>query len=143
VIVVDANILLYAYDADAARHADARRWLEHAIAGPEWIGIPWLALWAFVRITTNHRVNVAPLAVADAFEIIRTLLAHPNVNLIEPGARHAEILERLATTYQVTGPLVTDAVLAALALEYGATLASTDRGFARFTELHWVNPLAA
>ena len=142
-ILLDANILLHAYDADAAHHGAARKWLEKAVSGPESVGIPWLVLWAFVRISTNLRVNVAPLPVSDAFQIVRSLLAHPNVNVIEPGARHAEILERLSTTYQVSGPMLTDALLAALALEHGATFVSTDRGFARFTELRWVNPLAA
>ena len=142
-IVLDANVLLYAYDADASHHAAARKWLEQAVAGPESIGIPWLGLWAFVRVSTNSRLHAAPLAVTDAFQIVRTFLAHPNVNVVEPGPRHAEILERLTATYQATGPLLTDAALAAIALEQGATLASADRGFARFTELHWVNPLAA
>jgi len=79
--------------------------------------------------------------VSDSFQIVRTLVAQPKARLVEPGGRHAEILERLAVENQAAGALLADAVLAALAVEQGATLASTDRGFARFAELAWVNPL--
>ena len=82
-----------------------------------------------------------PLAPREAFAIIRQLTAQPRVTIVEPGPRHAEILEAIVIDGQVSGPLVTDAVLAALALEQGATLASTDRGFARFKRLQWTNPL--
>lgn len=139
--ILDANVLLYAYNADAPQHARCRRWLEALFAGPEWIGIPWLTLWAFVRIATNPRLSPTPLPVSDAFQIIRTLLAQPRARIVEPGGRHAQILERLAVENQAAGALLTDAVLAALAVEHGATLASTDRGFARFAEVAWVNPL--
>jgi toxin-antitoxin system PIN domain toxin len=141
VTILDANILIYAYNADAPQHAQCRRWLEELFAGPEWIGLPWLTLWAFVRIATNPRLSPTPLPVSDAFQIIRTLLAQPRARLVEPGGRHAQILEKLAVDNQAAGALLTDAELAALAVEHGATLASTDRGFARFAELGWVNPL--
>ena len=139
--ILDANILIYAYNADAPQHAQCRRWLEGLFAGPEWIGIPWLTLWAFVRIATNPRLSPTPLPTPDAFQIVRTLLAHPRARIVEPGGRHTQILERLAVENQAAGALLTDAVLAALAVEHGGTLASTDRGFARFTEIDWVNPL--
>jgi toxin-antitoxin system PIN domain toxin len=140
VTILDANILLYAYNADAARHVQTRRWLEGVFANAEWIGLPWLTLWAFVRISTNPRLSPKPLPAREAFRIVRTLLAQPKVTVVEPGPRHAEILERLVIENQATGPLLTDAVLAALAVEHGGTLASTDRGFARFRGLRWVNP---
>jgi uncharacterized protein len=82
-----------------------------------------------------------PVAVPQAFEIIRRITAQPRVTIVEPGPRHAEILQVIAVENQISGPLMTDAVLAALAVEHGATLASTDRGFARFKRLQWVNPL--
>jgi uncharacterized protein len=141
VTILDANLLLYAYNADAPQHPRARPWLEKLFASPEWVGIPWLTLWAFVRISTNPRLTPAPLPAREAFRIVRTLLAQPRVTVLEPGPRHAEILERMAVENQATGPLVTDAVLAALAIEHGGTLASADRGFARFEKLRWINPL--
>jgi toxin-antitoxin system PIN domain toxin len=141
VTILDASILLYAYNADAPQHKSSRRWLENLYASPDWIGLPWLTLWAFIRISTNPRLSPIPLPAAEAFQIVRMLLAQPNSTVVEPGPRHAGILERLVEDHQATGPLLTDAVLAALAVEHGATLASTDRGFARFQELHWVNPL--
>ena len=120
---------------------EPRRWLEGFCETPERIGIPWLTLWAFVRISTNPRLSPAPLPAREAFQIVHTLLAQPKVTLVEPGRRHAEILERLVVKNRITGPLVTDAVLAALCVEHGSTLASTDRGFARFAGLRWINPL--
>jgi toxin-antitoxin system PIN domain toxin len=141
VTILDANILLYRYDAGAPQHGTTRRWLDTLLATPDWIGIPWVSMWAFLRISTNTRLARHPPSAHDSFEILRDLLAQPRVMIVEPGPRHAEILEMVMTENQVSGPLVTDAVLAAIALEQGATLASTDRGFARFKQLDWVNPL--
>jgi toxin-antitoxin system PIN domain toxin len=141
VTILDANILLYRYDADVAEHVATRRWLDTLLAGSDWIGVPWLSLWAFLRVSTNIRLARQPLAPEEAFEILDELMAQPRVVIVEPGPKHAEILKRVVAENRVTGPLVTDAVLAAIALEQGATLASTDRGFARFKGLRWVNPL--
>ena len=141
-ILLDANVLLYAYNADAPEHAQARRWLEDLLAGPERVGIAWLTVWAFVRISTNARIMPVPLHLRDAFGIIRELLQVPRVAIVHPGARHVEHLERVATEGQATGPRFTDAALAALAIEHGATLASTDRDFTRFPGLRWVNPVS-
>jgi hypothetical protein len=142
VTLVDANILLYAYNADAPEHAPSAAWLERALAGPETIALPLLVVWAFLRLSTNPRVWPSPKTAAEAFGIMKELLALPGVVLLQPGSRHIEILEALVTTYKATGPLMTDAVLAAMALESGATLASTDRDFSRFENLRWINPLA-
>src|SRR5262249_48261145 len=98
-------------------------------------------IWAFVRLTTNPRVWPNPLPPDDAFSIVRQWLAEPNVVTLHPGPRHLEILQRLVVADQSAGRRVTDAVLAALALESGAKLASTDHVFRRFTDLGWVNPL--
>ena len=140
-IILDANLLLYGFNADSPQHAASRKWLEERLSGGEWIGIPWVTLWAFVRISTNPRLTPVPLRAEEAFAIVRKILAVPSVTVLTPGPRHAEILEKLVVDNQAVGPLVTDAVLAALAVEQGATLATTDRGFARFRGLRWLNPL--
>jgi toxin-antitoxin system PIN domain toxin len=140
VIILDANILVYAHNADAPEHARARRWLEELFARPEQVGLPWPTLWAYLRILTNRRLPSAVPAPL-AFQAIRNMLARPRATTVEPGPRHAAILEEMVVEGQAAGPLITDAVLAALAIEHGATLASTDRDFARFTGLRWINPL--
>jgi uncharacterized protein len=139
--VIDANLLLYAYNADAPQHAAAAKWLDNLLNSRESIGLPWLTLWAFLRIATNPRVWPNPMPAHAAFEIVRTWLAQAGVILLHPGPRHAEILEQLVTRDRAAASLVTDAALAAIALEYGATLASTDRDFSRFPDLRWLNPL--
>jgi toxin-antitoxin system PIN domain toxin len=142
VTILDANILLYAYDAEAPHHTRLRRYLEELFSKGESIGIPWISAWAFIRISTNPRLTVTPFSTAKAFQIVGELLAESNVNIVEPGPRHFGILEKLCAKHRVIGPPLTDAVLAALALEHGASLASTDRGFARFTEVKWIDPMA-
>jgi len=142
VTLLDANILIYAYNADAPENPQMRQWLSELFSSPGQIGVPWLVLWAFIRVVTNPRVSPAAKPAAEAFRIVRTLLEHSKVVVIEPGPRHAGILEQLIIDYKISGPLFTDAALAALAIEYGATLASTDRDFSRFPNLRWVNPLS-
>jgi len=142
VTLLDANILLYAYNADAPEHTASAAWLERALASSELIALPLLVVWAFLRLSTNPRVWPNPKTAAEAFGIMKELLALPGVELLQPGARHIEILEALVAKYKATGPLMTDAVLAAMAMESGATLASTDRDFSRFEDLRWINPLA-
>lgn len=140
--ILDINILLYAHDPESPQHLAARAWLDNLIVSPEVIGLPWLTIWGFVRISTNQRIRPHPKAAADAFQRVREWLAQPGVILVQPGARHLELLERLVIEGQAAGPLLTDAALAALALENGASLASTDRDFSRFPGLRWINPLA-
>jgi uncharacterized protein len=139
--IIDANLLLYAYNADAPQHTAAARWLAELVKSGEIIALPWVALWAFFRISTNSRIWPNPLSAKQVFAIIEEWIAQPGVVVLQPGPRHAEILKRLAMNHGVSGPLVTDAVLAALALENGAMLASSDQGFRRFPELRWTNPL--
>jgi uncharacterized protein len=141
VILVDANLLLYAYDPDSARHDASRRWLEEALSGNELVRFAWLTLWAFVRISTSRQVYVRPLSADEAQAAVGSWLAQPNADVLEPGERHLEILGRLIAAGQATGPLIMDAALAAIALEHGATVCSTDRDFARFPGLDWINPL--
>lgn len=139
--ILDANLLLYAYNADAPEHDAARAWVQGILAGRDWVGLAWLTIWAFLRISTNPRLFLQPLPVQEAFEIVRGWLALPSVVIIQPGTRHTDILEELAVENQAGGPLLTDAALAAMAIEQGAVLASTDRDFSRFQRLQWLNPI--
>ncbi len=141
--IIDANVLLYAYNADAPQHKAAAQWLASLLKSAEPIGLPWATVWAFIRISTNSRIWSHPRSTEDVFAIIREWLAQPGVVLLNPGPLHAEILEKLVDDYGAIGPLVTDAVLAALAIEHGAVLASTDQDFRRFPDVRWVNPLSA
>ena len=140
-ILPDANLLLYAYHPRAEQHEASRAWLEDALSGADLVGFPWLVLWAFVRISTNSRVFRQPLSAGEVTEVVSSWLGRPNVELLAPGERHWQILGRLLEEGQVAGPLVTDAALAALAIEHGATLYTTDRDFSRFPGLKWKNPI--
>lgn len=140
-ILIDANLLLYAYDASSPHHAAARRWLEAVLAKPEPVGWSWATLLAFLRIATHPRALERPLSIQEAVSIVGEWLAQPNATLLQPGASHWDILSALLPAAQARGPLVTDAHLAALAIEHGAVLATTDRDFTRFAGLAWRNPL--
>jgi toxin-antitoxin system PIN domain toxin len=98
-------------------------------------------LWAFLRIATNPRVFEHPLSIAEAERAVSSWLAQAVAGILEPGERHWEILRELIRSGQTAGPLVVDAALAAIAIEHGATLCTTDRDFARFPGLAWMNPL--
>ncbi|HKD08310.1 MAG TPA: type II toxin-antitoxin system VapC family toxin [Bryobacteraceae bacterium] len=138
---MDANILIYAFNKDAPQHRAAAYWIEGLFNGSEAVGLPWTTLWAFLRICTDARVWPKPISVKDAFAAIHEWLDRPNLMIIHPGPRHAELLEALVREGNASGPLVSDAALAALAMENGAALASTDRDFSRFRDLRWTNPL--
>ena len=140
--LIDANLLLYAYDPQAAQHATSRKWLEHTLSGPGLVRFAWLTIWAFLRISTNPRVYEQPLTMAEAERHVSAWLAQPVSAILEPGERHWEILRALTRGGQTAGPLVMDAALAAIAIEHGATLYTTDRDFARFPRLRWIDPLA-
>ena len=140
-ILVDTNLLLYAYDVSSEHHEAARRWVERAFSGPDPAALAWVTLLAFLRISTNLRVYDAPLSIGEAVEIIGEWLSRPTVTIVEPGERHWTILSSLLTAGQARGPLVMDAYLAALAIEHGLTLCTNDRDFTRFPNLRWLNPL--
>jgi toxin-antitoxin system PIN domain toxin len=142
VILIDANLLLYAYHPRAEHHERSRASLEAALSGPELVRFAWLTLWAFLRIATSARVFDRPLSTAEAEAAISCWLVQPAAGILEPGERHWDILCGLIRDGQAAGPLVMDAVLAAIALEHGATLCTTDRDFTRFAGLKWTNPLA-
>ncbi len=140
-ILPDANLLLYAYHERSVHHEASRTWLETTLSGTDLVRFAWLTLWAFLRISTNPKVFEQPLSSTEAAAAVSSWLARPNAAVIEPGERYWEILRRLLDDAQCAGPLVTDAALAALAIEHGATLYSTDRDFSRFSGLSWTNPL--
>ena len=141
--LLDANVLLYAYDRDSAQHTACRLWLEAVLNSDEIVALPWQTLLAFIRISTNPRAVRNSLCAADACAIVNTWLERPNVLALDAGDRFWEILRAQIDEAQVSGPLVTDAALAALALEHGATLCSTDRDFRRFHGLKLLDPSLA
>lgn len=141
-IIVDANVLIYAYNAQAPQHQAASAWLTRLWSGNEPVGLPWTSIWAFLRITTDGRLWPSPARPERAFAAIGDWLAQPGTVIVNPGPRHAELVEMLVSKHHAIGPLVSDAALAALAIENGAVLASTDRDFKRFPNLRWIDPLA-
>lgn len=142
-MLVDANLLLYARNRDDPRHDGARAWLEAALNGPTRVGFPWPSLTAFVRIATHPRVFAAPLSPDAACDQVTAWLSAPAAWVPVPTERHAEVFSDLVRRHRVVGPLVTDAHLAALAIEHGLVIASTDADFARFREARWLDPLEA
>lgn len=141
-ILADANLLLYAYNTDAPEHERALAWLEASLSSPVPFAFSWQTITAFIRISTNIRAFPQPLSSKEAVEIVTQWMERPNVTVLHASERHWEIFSRLLDECQVAGALVMDAHLAALAIEHGATLATTDRDFARFAELNIVNPVA-
>lgn len=142
-MLLDANILLYAVDETSSRHMVARTWLEEVLNGPQRVGIPWQSVWAFLRIVTNPRALANPLSAVDAWDLVDGWLSAPASWVPQPGRQHREVLGRLITSGDTRGNLVSDAVLAALAVEHGLAIVSADSDFARFPEVRWVNPVAS
>jgi len=140
-ILIDVNLLLYAHDSASVQHEAARVWLENTFSEPEAVGLAWVTILGFLRISTNPRLYKHGPSLAEATTIVSGWLDQPLVTILHPGERHWEILRQLLVEGQASGPLVTDAHLAALAIENGATLATTDRDFARFPGLRLLNPL--
>jgi toxin-antitoxin system PIN domain toxin len=141
VIVVDANILLYAYDAASSYHAKARAWVEETFSGSTPIGLSWQTIGAFVRIMTNSRLPGERFSLPEAVQIVDRWLEQPNIRILVPDEEHWALLRRVIVDGQASGPLVSDAQLASLTMEYGGELYTTDRDFARFPGLRWTNPL--
>lgn len=139
--LLDANLLLYAYNRTSEHHERARDWLQDALAGSVPVAFCWSTILAFLRIATNPRAVSRPLQIAQARAIVDSWFAVPIATLVLPTERHWAVLGQLLTAGQATGPLVSDAHLAALAIEHGATLITNDRGFARFAGLRTEYPL--
>lgn len=142
-IVPDANLLIYAVNHDAPNHRFARDWLEEVLSGSTPVGLAWLVLIAFIRITTHPRILQKPLSSQAAVDYVAGWLEQPFVTALNPGERHWMILSRLLSNHGAGGNLTNDAHLAAIAIEHGATLASADHDFQRFEGLEFFNPLHA
>ena len=142
-IVLDANILLYAYSSTSLHHKAAREWLESTFSSDAPVGLPWQTVAAFLRVMTNTRLPGERLTAEKAVGIVEQWLAQPNVHALSPGDEHWLLFQQMIVDGQAHGPLVTDAQLAALTMEVGGVLHTTDRDFARFPKLRWTNPLRA
>lgn len=140
-ILVDANILIYAVDADSPHHAPARRWLEETLSGETPVGLAWVVILAFLRITTRAEIVRHPLSPDAALGYVDEWLAQPFVQPVGPGRQHWAILRNLLMTAGMAGNLTSDAHLAALAIEGGRAVYSTDNDFRRFPGIEILNPL--
>lgn len=140
-ILIDVNLLVYSWDRRAPQHRVAVEWLDARLSGSARVGIAWESL-GFLRIVTNPRVFERPAPLPVAWEQVQQWLSAPCVWVPVPGDRHQAILSRLLLQLGGGGNLIPDAHLAALAIEYGLDLCSTDGDFARFAWLRWVNPLS-
>jgi toxin-antitoxin system PIN domain toxin len=138
--VVDANVLLYAVNADAPHHPRARRWLDAELNGTDTVGFAWIVLLAFLRLSTNAALFPRPLASEDAFDIVEAWLTQPAAVVLQPTTRHVGLLRGLLEPLGAAGNLVNDAHLAGLALEHGAEVVSFDSDFARFGGVRWRSP---
>jgi len=139
--LVDANIMLYAVDETSTFHEASRGWLEAALNGNRRVGIPWSSATAFVRIATHPRALRSPLTPPEAWSYVEDWLDAPTTWIPAPGPGYRKILGRLIRELDLHGNLVSDAALAALCIEHGLTIISADSDFARFSEVHWVNPI--
>lgn len=142
-ILLDANVLIYAIDADAAQHGKARRWLEGTLSGDVTVGLPWIVVLAFLRVTTRAGVLRRQLSAEQAIGFVDEWLAQPYVELVGPGSGHWPLLKQLLRDAGAAGNLTSDAHLAALAIEGGWELATTDHDFRRFAGIRLVNPMTA
>ncbi len=139
-ILPDVNTLLYAVNSSSAQHAAALKALRQSFDDPRGVAFAWTALLAFLRLSTRRGIFPRPLPVDDALRVIEHWLGHPRAQVVHPGERHAQILGRLLRSAGTAGNLTTDAHLAALAIEHGATILSFDRDFARFQGVQWTVP---
>jgi toxin-antitoxin system PIN domain toxin len=139
-LIPDINVLIYAHDTTSPFHQPAHNWWLEALAGGTEIGLPWIVVLGFIRITTNGRLGSRALTVPKAISHVRNWLTQPRVRILPPGERHGEILFDLLEKLGTGGNLTTDAHLAALAIEYHGVIVSWDNDFARFPGLRWRKP---
>ena len=142
-ILVDANLLLYAEDSLSEHHEKARVWWDEQLSGTVPVCLCWPVLKAFIRIGTNPRLHQRPLTLKEACARVQTWVEQPCVRLIHPTDQHWSLFQKLLREGNAVGNLVSDAHLAALAVEHNCVLHSTDRDFARFPSLKWKNPISA
>jgi toxin-antitoxin system PIN domain toxin len=138
--LVDLNVLLYATNADTPQHQTARRWWEGAVNGQEPIGLTWVVLLGFLRLSTHPRIFPKPLTPKQALERITRWTELPTCTLVREGSEHLRLLGQLIEDVGTTGNLTTDVHLAAIAIGNGATLVSFDHDFGRFPQLRWECP---
>ena len=141
-ILPDVNVLVYAHRRDAPDHAHHRRWLEDLLNGNEAFAFSVTILSSFVRVVTHPRIFKPPSSLQAALSFVRGILDAPNGVSADPGPRYWDIFESLCITANARGNLITDAMIAALAIENGCELMTTDRDFRRFPDLRWRNPTA-
>jgi uncharacterized protein len=141
VIVVDANLLIYAYDTASAPYQKSRAWLEEVFSGLELVGLPWQSIAAFLRVMTNPKLHGRQYGLNEAGDIVESWMARPNVRILAPEEHYWLQFRKMIVEGQAAGPLISDAELAALTVEHGGVLHTNDRDFARFPGLRWKNPL--
>ena len=140
-ILLDANVLLYAHSTTSPHHEKARRWLENTLARHEDIGLAWVTIMAFLRLATNPAAYERPLSMPEALAVMESYLSRSNVYAVSPAAQHWTFFKKTCEQGQVASRFVTDAHLAALALEFGASVCTADRDFTRFPGLKIIDPL--
>ncbi|GAB5560636.1 MAG: hypothetical protein SynsKO_22830 [Synoicihabitans sp.] len=140
-IIPDANLILYAYDSESPFHQDAARWWSKLLSSKEPVGLCSVVIFAFMRLATHNRVYANPMTPTDARRHIKKWLGRPNVRLLVQGSDHIESTCRLLEKAGTAGNLVTDAQIAALAVEFEATVHTADTDFGRFPDISWANPL--
>lgn len=140
-ILIDANLLLYAQDSLSSDHDAARKWWDDQLSGSEPVGLCWPVLTAFIRISTNSRLHRRPLTTDEAVEQTQSWFGQPCVRIVQPTEEHWPLFQRMLRQGRATANLVSDAHLAALAIEHNCELQSTDSDFARFPGLKWKNPI--
>lgn len=141
-ILVDTNLLLYAVNRAAPEHVAAARWFEAQLNGTGRVGLPWESLMAFYRLATSPRILPRPMDGREAWRLVTEWLSSPVAWTPQPTERHAEVMAELVERHRLTGNLVPDAHLVAIAVQHGLEICSADTDFARFTEVAWRNPLA-
>lgn len=140
-IVPDVNLLIYAYDAESPWQTSAASWLEASLSGNEPFGMPWLVALAFIRISTHSRIMQQPMSVDEAMEIVASWERRPCFLYLTPSPDHRRNLQELLTRSHVSGNRINDGHIAALALEQGGVVHTTDGDFERFPGVKWKNPL--
>jgi toxin-antitoxin system PIN domain toxin len=141
VILPDLNLILYAHNRDALHHTAAHAWWEGLLNDTEPVAIPWIVVLGFIRLVTHRSAMITPMSPATAVTYVRAWFARSNVEHLDPGPQHVDLLDRLLTATGTAGNLTTDAHLAALAIEHQCELHSNDNDFARFPGLRWRNPV--
>ena len=138
--LVDANVLIYAVNEDAPRHVASRSWLDGALSGGATVAFAWIALLAFIRLTTSRRLFPSPLSSREAIKQVEDWLAQQSAVVVEPTARHLDLVDELLEPLGAAGNLVNDAHLAALAIEHRCNIVSYDLDFKRFAGVKLETP---